>query len=646
MELLYLYIHDFRKFKKQSFIFSPEFNFVLTEQPTTSERQKYLLEISDNKKAVDLFDGNILNVTGIIGKNGAGKSSLIHLIKLMCGSLDTLLTPLIFSIRDKESKAIYTCFYNGGVSADLSRLEVNVKYGDDISLRYPNSECSGYFKKEALLDEKIYNLPFEFKDINLCYFTNVFDSHKENYYKNIHNLSTNYRVEEFLKTYIPKQVRQSSKKTTNLDDIFTSNIGAFHQKELKSMFRFLSYAKTRTAHKITDLPENVVFTFELEDFQYLVSDPLSNFSPVRDSLIKINTRVISIMKGSRDKIRNFQHMIILSAFYYSLRWNRLAKEENLNIFQSIEMLADEQMNLFESIKLLLLGQINYFNGTSKKRSITGGIEFLVGDKFFKQLEKLTFSNFDNTFNNFITYEFEINNALWPILSAIHELTEADDTFFMGYQWSGGLSSGQEAFIAQFSRLYEIKGNVGNKPIWLVIDEGDLYFHPEMQKEYFNQLFTFCKFLFPRNKVQIILSTHSPFIVSDLPKQNLIFLKRGIYGACEVDQENIHHETFGANIHDLFKESLFISGGLFGDFAREKINDIIHWCQDKNADTSKSEHIRKMIAIIGEPIIRAKLAEMLAIKMGENQELAMLREQQRYITERMNEIKGTRKNDQN
>lgn len=79
MELLYLYVHDFRKFKQQSFVFSPEFNFVLTEQPSVSERRKYLLEIFDNKEAVELFDENILNVTGIIGKNGSGKSSLIHL---------------------------------------------------------------------------------------------------------------------------------------------------------------------------------------------------------------------------------------------------------------------------------------------------------------------------------------------------------------------------------------------------------------------------------------------------------------------------------------------------------------------------------------------------------------------------------------
>jgi len=644
MELLYLYVHDFRKFKQQSFSFSPEYNFALSKQRPSDERLKFLLEISENEDAVRLFNENILNVTGVIGKNGSGKSTLIHLIKLMCGSLDTLISPLIFCVRDKRSKAIYTCFYNGGVSQHLNRLEVNVKYGGDIGGQYPNSVCSGYFKKEALLDGKVYDLPFDFADINLCYFTNVFDSHKENYYKNILNLSTNHRIEEFLKDYIPTQTANPEKRRGNVDDIFQTRIGAFHHKELKSMFNFLSYAKTRTTHKVPDLPEQVVFTFELEDFQYLVSDPLSNFKPVANSLLKINNKVISIMKNSGDKIKNFYNMIILSAFYYSLRWNRLPNEDNVNIFQSIELLAEDQTELFETLKLLLLGQLNYFNGTSTKRSITRRLEFLTSRDFLKQLQKLTFSNFDKRLNNFVTYEFEINSSLWPVLSAIHDLTEVDDTFFMGYQWSGGLSSGQEAFIAQFSTLYEIKNRVSNKPIWLVIDEGDLYFHPEMQKEYFNQLLTFCKFLFQRNDVQIILSTHSPFIVSDLPKQNLIFLKQDDNGNCEVDKDNIRYETFGANIHDLFKESLFISGGLFGDFARERINDVIKWCQDPNADLSKSKEMRKMIAIIGEPIIRTKLAEMLALKLGENQELAMLREQQRYITERMNEI--SEQNDQN
>jgi hypothetical protein len=179
----------------------------------------------------------------------------------------------------------------------------------------------------------------------------------------------------------------------------------------------------------------------------------------------------------------------------------------------------------------------------------------------------------------------------------------------------------------------------------MIDEGDLHFHPEMQKEYFSKLLQLLVFIFPRNDIQLFISTHSSFIVSDLPKQNLIFMKNE-NGLCRVDLDNIRQDTFGANIHELFKDALFLTGSLMGDFAKSKIDEVIKWClSNKKATSDDTERMQKTVLLIGEPIIRSKLAEMIAEKTGQNQELAKLEEQERYIQKRIQQLKSENDQDQ-
>ncbi|MGZ4055550.1 MAG: hypothetical protein ACXVPM_11650, partial [Bacteroidia bacterium] len=109
MELVYLWIEDFRNIQKQGFNFNPELVFTTIPSSENIKNEiKYTIKIDYNNDYVNLFDGNIINVTGVIGKNGSGKSSLLHCLKMMCGKLSTLTSPLIFSLLDREAKTIKT----------------------------------------------------------------------------------------------------------------------------------------------------------------------------------------------------------------------------------------------------------------------------------------------------------------------------------------------------------------------------------------------------------------------------------------------------------------------------------------------------------------------------------------------------------
>jgi len=99
---------------------------------------------------------------------------------------------------------------------------------------------------------------------------------------------------------------------------------------------------------------------------------------------------------------------------------------------------------------------------------------------------------------------------------------------------------------------------------------------------------------------LIFTTHSPFLLSDIPKENIIFLN---------DEPSIK-QTFGANIHTLLSDSFFMDDGLMGEFAKNKINKIIRFLNGKNRFIDfPIEQIEKVIKSIGEPFLKQKLLDM-------------------------------------
>nr|WP_199082624.1 AAA family ATPase [Pedobacter sp. ASV19] len=636
MELLFLYVFDFRKIKKQAFAFSADLQFTVTEEGTDKNPRINIL-ISESPDYVNIFPENILNATGIIGKNGAGKSTLIDCLKLLGGNISAIRTPLIFSVRDQDKGIIYTCYYDREVHEGALNEWVTVRFSRNHPKKDLNLITRPYWL-DLLATPAVQNLPFDLREINTCFFTNAFHSHSEASFTGIFNLSTNARLDRFMKSLVEERISEDRKRREREIEPLTYELSGFHKIELRSMLSFLSYAKERSTHKIPDLPETLVFKFNFDDLDFLMYDMDSRFRGSVEELKMIHDIALEQIRATEDYVQAFNKLVILCTYYYLLKWEFVEDgSRKASFYEYMEDSIHDPGRLFEN----LLRTIERFSYSSKRHIM---LVHELRDGLFGQLRRMRFEGkWDR--KNITDFTFQIDNRLWPVLSRIHDIIDIEHLQFITYEWGGGLSTGQEAFISHFSRLHDIKRKVGSKPIWLLIDEGDLHFHPEMQKEYFSQLLTFVGFLFSRNQVQIILSTHSPFIVSDLPKQNLIFLKNGAAGNCEVDSENIKQDTFGANIHDLFKDSLFLSGSLMGDYAKSKIDEIINWCNDPDENKrSLVEYYRSLVNVIGEPIIKMKLSEMIAKKMGEDQELARLQEQEIYIRRRIVELKS--KNDQN
>ena len=63
----------------------------------------------------------------------------------------------------------------------------------------------------------------------------------------------------------------------------------------------------------------------------------------------------------------------------------------------------------------------------------------------------------------------------------------------------------------------------------------------------------------------MIVTHSPFILSDIPESNVLYLGR--------EEASTVGNTFGANIYDLLRDSFFLKSDI-GELAHSKIDEMI------------------------------------------------------------------------
>lgn len=175
--------------------------------------------------------------------------------------------------------------------------------------------------------------------------------------------------------------------------------------------------------------------------------------------------------------------------------------------------------------------------------------------------------------------------------------EVRDFFFKEDNEYFQLSSGQEAKLIFLAKLYwcvegykkflqeygdylkEAKEQIDEsrciqkeEAAIIYIDEGDVYYHPEWQRQFVKSV---CEILNEREdecQLQVIIATNSPYILSDFLNQDVIYVLNNEEASPKV-------ETFGQNIHTLLSSPFFMCSTL-GQIAYETIIDLIKFLNEK------------------------------------------------------------------
>ena len=175
-----------------------------------------------------------------------------------------------------------------------------------------------------------------------------------------------------------------------------------------------------------------------------------------------------------------------------------------------------------------------------------------------------------------------------------------------YVTMDALSSGEKQMLniigAIVYHLQNIDSGKKYQSVNIVLEEIELYFHPEFQRQIIYRLIKQIKGEeLPNIKsVNILFVTHSPFILSDIPKENVLFLTNG------APDTQMQENTFGANIHTLLKNGFFLPNLAMGEFAYHKINRLFAKLNANNVAVDEIEGMNKEITMVGEPYLREQL----------------------------------------
>lgn len=139
----------------------------------------------------------------------------------------------------------------------------------------------------------------------------------------------------------------------------------------------------------------------------------------------------------------------------------------------------------------------------------------------------------------------------------------------------GISTGEAQYLDLYAALYHAittSRHCENDTCVLLLDEPDCWFHPEWSRNFVLNLTELLETdEFRKYRYQVIITTHSPLLVSDVPRESIHCLRRD-EGSERVSIHNSSH-GFMSNLSDLLTDSFF-ANSVFGAYSEQYVNRLI------------------------------------------------------------------------
>lgn len=633
----------------------------------------------DESKEIDLysFAGTDVNVSAIVGKNGTGKSTLIELfygliflLSKQVGLIDETTVRETHEFTDDEmnkyisdvkelNKLKLQVFYQLGDAVYLLTKKVNVEiykftldndgyYSQPIRTRASKGFVKNHFFYSIATNYSLYAL-----NTNECglWLKPLF--HKNDAYQTplvLNPMRTRGDIDINRVTYLSKNrllanllapVPQQVKKEESLRALVNGKIAdslVFNIDELK----FYRWNPKKRIHEFkvdyidlhADKIAQIVNAFAITEKEKKSKEVFARFLRKASYLERLTLEYIIRKTEKIGKTYEYKGI------------NR--KEFNLNRPRFLATLLKELSGDYSHITFKIRQAINFLrysvnlNYTKLNQPIEIDLlsidleVFIAGLKKRKTAQRIADSKnrkkriigiLDFEMDNFLINEeyFNLINFLPPSFLAFDILFENEGSYLQ-------LSSGERQKVYTLSSvIYHLinlnsveKKKIKYGSVNLIFDEIELYFHPEFQRTFLFDLLGYIqKSGINLLGLNIMFITHSPFILSDIPKDNILFLEKK-QGERYAEPVTIEINTFAANIHEL------LAGGFFmdhtkGAIASQKIEELVEFHSDiKNAigDKKKTKDLKlqyakkqmyfnRMVSAIGEEYLRGILEIQIA-----------------------------------
>lgn len=390
-----------------------------------------------------------------------------------------------------------------------------------------------------------------------------------------------------------------------------------------------SMRKFNNSIKITRLPYNE-FAKKYKRYDKLNVKQLIRIRFVYDVLNSWEFPVDILLKEYEDlnEIERCQHYIIyktisICAIYPEYRdfvdsiergWNNNGLVFNNSVIEEVvEKIKKDKTH----VTLKLRQCLNFIELCKKEKSniFEKVSDIELYNKLGNELRGGMFIRFDDLKSYFKREPFPLDLLPPPIYKTdILFCSELDLDNYIPYKY---LSSGEKQLLNNFGALIYHLRNLDSvtddgriyENVNVIFEEIELYFHPEYQRMIIKILVEKLHALGLNHirRINITFVTHSPFILSDIPLCNVLFLKDG-----KPVIRRIQENTFGANIHGLLKNGFFLPSLPMGEFAYDKINELFEKLNGYKLDPNNREHrdwFYSNIMRVGEPYLREQLMKL-------------------------------------
>lgn len=608
----------------------------------------------------DLFSlgGTNINVSAIVGKNGCGKSSLIELLFVTLYNLSVKLNILtevendeyviekLVPINGVEVHIYYSiddCIFclkmNNNEAPEFSLVEWKEKaekrdFNQCKLLKTPKENLKKFFFYSIAINYSIYGLNSNQMGIWIKSLFHKNDGYQTpvviNPYRNKGNFDINIELYLAKQRLLSNLLRLTSEDSEGKSHLYLTDsqkveLLTFSLNENKIEYAFRTGGKESDIIKFDDF-------FKIENKDVLLKKIFKAFfgkntiksdAKFREKIEKyIIKKIIQIARTYPEYKPHFRDELIEHIGEIGGTKNKSIQHSSyfIDIETYLNVLASDKSHLTFKLRQAL----NYLQNDVLREDRKNGIIWVVElDEYDNEIEKLKISTnqLSGRLSEITDVQSKVIEHIPPSIFdlEIHLISnEGSESKF------SELSSGEQQLIHSIQSIIyhainlnsvflgnsDLPDKVTYKYLNIILDEVELYFHPDYQRDFVDELVIALSRmnLGEIKNINVLFSTHSPFILSDIPSANILKLKKG-----EPLTENIN--SFGANIHDILADDFFLTKGAVGTFARRKIKETIAWLNNEK-DQSNSNHHERLIKTIDEPIARRKLAEMYDNKMNE------------------------------
>jgi len=573
LKAIYVWIEDFKNIKQTGFNLSADYY-------VKEDNRKFV--INRKEKYIPYYPSNV-NLKAFIGKNGSGKSAILEFLLLFSSNLKNLGNLKGFVIYLDENSKTFFVRKNGDYSIQLDEIlnkenykidetkvfaknySIHINYGIDL----PSSKFWEIFK----LNRFRFNKPYYIN--NRINFNLIPMKSKNRIYIDLINKSI---ASDFF--FIKRELNLNEDEISNLiKDVFKDENFVFYPQKFKLNLNRIRYL------------------FELEG----VTGKKININLLFETFEKANFSLFKLEKNNM--IQNKRKLALLNLIYLFLKYPDLFKEL---ISTSTK---DKKVKTVEILKLIN-DLINKFSKEENLNENNKDIQDEEIDIIIQELINFRLENFDALYlkDKLIDKVYKYDKPIVEYLYYVVEPKKSIGYFleFSDYYWGedflkdvlppfididlidtkgrklSDLSFGEKLLNFLLFRILRVV--IEAEDIYrnsidtfnILYDEFDIGLHPEMQRRFIKFLLQITQLVNEYSKEKlgkelyfnIFLSTHSPFIISDIPKENISFLENGK----EKEEFKENENTFGANLYDILEKGFFLKNSI-GNYSEEFIQTL-------------------------------------------------------------------------